>query len=108
MMKSPIEMPGLTRERTPSLSDGSSDGPVTPPSVNPKKRALPADFVQIDSDCDTAADHDQAPPPAKMIKPMPGTDVKSAGRGIARSVGLIAMGIVIGSAGTIAGLMQMA
>ncbi|ORY28134.1 hypothetical protein BCR39DRAFT_535588 [Naematelia encephala] len=84
-------------QRTPSVSDASSDGPITP-STNPRKRALSDDFIQ------DAIDEDSAPPKKKLETAKPASQT----RGIGSTIGLMLMGAAVGSAGTIWGLMQLA
>lgn len=90
-------MPELTRARTPSISDSSTLGPVTPPST--LKRTLSAtteaegeSSKAISTDARSGQDENR---PTKRL------------RSIGRTVGLIAVGAVVGSMGTIAGLMQL-
>jgi len=75
--------------RTPSISDASSEGPVTPPTTS-HKRHLRADFdVEVHGNQPVNA----ATRPRKVRK-------------LTSTLGLIALGAALGSVGTIAGLMQ--
>jgi hypothetical protein len=102
---------GRSCNRAPSVSDESSAGPVTPPSV---KRPHPADLHDADGNChlDAAATlfegvkrgGDQISKGSSGIEARP---VKRF-RALAGSVGLVVLGAALGSVGTIAGLMQLA
>ncbi|WWC64398.1 uncharacterized protein I303_107008 [Kwoniella dejecticola CBS 10117] len=95
----------LARASTPPLSDTSSDAPVTPESN--KKRSLPAEFtiaqygheqdegIALAPATTTPTGIDTHNRPTKKIKR------------IASTVGLLAVGAAIGSAGTVMGLMRL-
>jgi hypothetical protein len=92
-------MPELTRPRTPSISDASSVGPITPPTT--LKRTLSTAFD------DAAGPSTIAKGPANMPADIEARPTKRL-RSIGKTVGLLAIGAVVGSMGTIAGLMQLA
>ncbi|WRT70392.1 uncharacterized protein IL334_007390 [Kwoniella shivajii] len=93
----------IARPRTPSISEVSSEGPITPPSA--KKRSLPEEFTIINSD---QSDHhnDIAAMTSPGNGPTADRPIKRLRR-VGSTIGLIALGAALGSVGTIAGLMQL-
>jgi hypothetical protein len=78
-------------------SEPSSYGPLTPPTS--LKRKL-SDEIAIHTEIDIS-------PPAKMLKMIQAKEEAKA-KGVVRSIGLVALGMVVGSVGTVVGLMQLA
>ncbi|WWC71840.1 uncharacterized protein I206_105799 [Kwoniella pini CBS 10737] len=102
-----LELPLIDAERasTPSMSDASSEGPITP--ENSKKRPLPDDFQIVDlnhPEGTATTNLDQALQVAVKARGRPMKKI----RRIASTVGLLAVGAAIGSAGTVVGLMRLA
>ncbi|WVQ82108.1 hypothetical protein IAT38_004236 [Cryptococcus sp. DSM 104549] len=119
MLAANAQAPVTQRERTPSISDQSSAGPVTPPTIG-QKRSLPIEFVDpsvddspsvpagalpitVDASTSTGTAASADEPPAKRQR----VEEQPKKRGTASAFGLVVLGAALGSIGTIAGLMQL-
>jgi hypothetical protein len=95
-------------------SSGSDAYPVTPPTTKRPLKRSHDETVDVASVSDTDIEMANAPTANKVQKVNPGditqgqVAVRPERNGYMKTAGLIALGAVFGSVGTIAGLMQLA
>ncbi|KAK4689350.1 hypothetical protein P7C73_g764, partial [Tremellales sp. Uapishka_1] len=93
-------------EDSPSGSDSSSSGPVTPPT--PHKRKFSAAIQSLTSTDSTDATEECAGAEERPVKRVREYGPVKQLRKYSQALGLVALGAALGSVGTIAGLMQLA